>query len=133
MSNKTAPVLVLGVVNLRFVLNCKDNRAAVHDLGLASANLVIEATSRHLSAHQMIGILPEKARELYRIPDHSEAWTAIAIGYAADPASLPDAIKQRDLAPRGRKQLNEFVFTGQCGRAAPFAERPQPAPVVTSA
>ena len=54
MSNKTAPVLVLGVVNLRFVLNCKDNRAAVHDLGLASANLVIEATSRHLSAHQMI-------------------------------------------------------------------------------
>jgi len=82
-------VLVLGVVNLRFVLNSKDNRAAVHDLGLASANLVVEATSRHLSAHQMIGILPEKARELYQIPEHSEAWTAIAIGYAADPAHCP--------------------------------------------
>jgi nitroreductase len=130
---KAAPVLVLGVVNLRFVLNSKDNRAAVHDLGLASANLVIEATSRHISAHQMIGILPDRARELYQIPEHSEAWTAIAIGYAADPAHLPDAVKERDLTPRKRKPLSDFVFTGQCGRPAPLAERPHPAPVVTSA
>ena len=130
---KAAPVLVLGVVNLRFVLNSKDNRAAVHDLGLASANLVIEATSRHISAHQMIGILPDRARELYRIPEHSEAWTAIAIGYAADSAHLPDALKERDLKPRKRKPLSDFVFTGQCGRPAPLAERPHPAPVVTTA
>jgi nitroreductase len=33
---KTAPVLVLGVVSLRFAKNSQDNRAAVHDLGLAS-------------------------------------------------------------------------------------------------
>ena len=124
---KAAPVLVLGVVSLRFTRNNKDNRAAVHDLGLASASLVMEATSRHLSAHQMIGILPDRAREFYQIPDHSEAWTAIAIGYAADPEGLPDALKERDLAPRQRKPLSEFVFTGQCGRPAPLAERLQPA------
>jgi len=34
--SKAAPVLVLGVVSLRFAKNHKDNRAAVHDLGLAS-------------------------------------------------------------------------------------------------
>ena len=124
---KAAPVLVLGVVSLQFAKNSKNNRAAVHDLGLASANLVMEATSRHLSAHQMIGILPDRARELYQIPDHSEAWTAIAIGYAAEPGTLPDALKERDLAPRQRKPLSEFVFTGQCGRPAPLAERPHPA------
>jgi len=125
---KAAPVLVLGVVSLRFAKNSKNNRAAVHDLGLASANLVVEATTRDLSVHQMIGILPDRARELYQIPEHSEAWTALAIGYAADPSRLPDALKERDLAPRQRKPLSGFVFTGQCGRPAPLTERPQAGP-----
>jgi nitroreductase len=117
---KAAPVLVLGVVNLRFAKNNQDNRAAVHDLGLAAGNLLVEATARGLSVHQMIGILPDKAREVYRIPEHSEAWTAIAIGYKADPAKLPDALKERDLAPRQRKPLSEFVFTGQWRQPSPL-------------
>ena len=33
---KVAPVLALGVTSLRFSRNNKDNRAAVHDLGLAA-------------------------------------------------------------------------------------------------
>ena len=118
---KAAPVLVLGVVSLRFARNQKDNRAAVHDLGLAAGNLVVEATARGLSVHQMIGLLPDKAREVYQIPEHFEAWTAMAIGYKADPAKLPDALKERDLAPRQRKPLSKFVFTGQWGRPSPFA------------
>ncbi len=117
---KAAPVLVLGVVNLRFARNDKDNRAAVHDLGLAAGNLVVEATTRGLSVHQMIGILPEKAREVYRIPEHSEAWTAMAIGYRADPSTLPDALKERDLTPRQRKPMSQFVFTGTWGESSPL-------------
>ncbi len=117
---KAAPVLVLCVVNLRFSRNDKDNRAAVHDLGLAAGNLVVEATARGLSVHQMIGILPDKAREVYGIPEHSEAWTAMAIGYKADPAALPDSLKERDLAPRGRKPLREFVFAGKWGQTSPL-------------
>ena len=117
---KAAPVLVLGVVSLRFVKNNQDNRAAVHDLGLAAGNLSIEATARGLSVHQMIGILPDQAREAYQIPEHYEAWTAMAIGYKADPATLPDALKERDLAPRQRKPLNEFVFTGLWKQPSPL-------------
>src|ERR1039457_5237906 len=117
---KAAPVLVLGVVSLRFAKNDKDNRAAVHDLGLASGNLSVEATTRGLSVHQMIGILPDKAREIYRIPEHFEAWTAMAIGYKADPAKLPDALKERDLTLRQRKPLCKFVFTGHWGQPSPL-------------
>lgn len=121
---KTASVLVLGVVSLQFAKNKKDNRAAVHDLGLAAGNLVTEATSRGLSVHQMIGILPDKAREVYRIPEHYEAWTAMAIGYKADPATLPEALKERDLKPRQRKILPEFVFAGQWGQPSPLVLKP---------
>jgi len=120
---KTAPALALGVVSLRFAKNQQDNRAAVHDLGLATANLVMEATSRDLSVHQMIGLLPDKARELYQIPAHFEAWTAMAIGYRADPADLPEALKVRDLTLRQRKPLGEFVFTGKWGQPSPLLQK----------
>ncbi|HEX7618578.1 MAG TPA: hypothetical protein VF480_07660 [Verrucomicrobiae bacterium] len=39
----------------------------------------------------------------------------MAIGYKADPAKLPEALKERDVAPRQRKPLNEFVFAVSCG------------------
>src|ERR1700693_2639642 len=65
---KAASVLALGISRLNFARNNNPNRAAIHDLGLAAANLVLEATSRGLAVHQMIGILPDKARELYSVP-----------------------------------------------------------------
>jgi len=114
---KSAPVLALGVVSLKFARNGQDNRAAIHDLGLASGNLVVEATVRGLVVHQMIGIYPEKARETYGIPEGCEAWTALAIGYQGDPASLPEGLRDRDLAPRTRKPLREIVFSGKWGKA----------------
>jgi nitroreductase len=117
---KAAPVLALGVVSLRFARNAKDNRAAVHDLGLASGNLVLEATARGLFVHQMIGILPDRAREIYGIPEGYEAWTGLAIGYRGDPTSLPDPLRERERTPRQRKSLQEFVFNGKWGNPSPL-------------
>lgn len=119
---KAAPVLALGVVSLRFSRNNKENRAAVHDLGLAAGNLLVEATARGLSVHQMIGILPGKAREIYGLPEGFEAWTALAIGYSANPDDLPDVLKERDLMPRQRKPLSAFVFAGKWGVPSPIVK-----------
>jgi nitroreductase len=115
---KAAPVLALGCTHLYFALNNKPNAAAVHDLGLASASLTLEATARGLFVHQMIGILPDKAREVYRIPEGVQPLTGLAIGYPADPGMLPEQYRERDLAPRRRKPLAEFVFGGEWGAAA---------------
>jgi nitroreductase len=115
---KDAPVLALGIVSLKFARNNQDNRAAIHDLGTATGNLVVEATARGICVHQMIGILPDKARELFNIPEGSEAWTGMAIGYQGDPMTLPDALKERDLMPRQRKPLEQFVFSGKWGNAS---------------
>jgi nitroreductase len=117
---RTAPVLALGIVTHRFKRNNNENKAAVHDLGLAAGNLVMEATARGLHVHQMIGILPDRARELYHIPPDSEAWTGLAIGYRGEPDGLPDALKERELAPRQRKPLRQFVFTGKWGTPSIF-------------
>jgi nitroreductase len=110
-----APVLALGVVTHRFKRNGRPNRAAVHDLGLAAGNLLVEATARGLHVHQMIGILPDRARELYRIPEGSEALTGIAIGYVGEPGGLPEKLRGRDETPRERKPLREFVFGEKWG------------------
>jgi nitroreductase len=112
---QAAPVLALGCTSLTFALNNKPNAAALHDLGLASATLSLEATARGLFVHQMIGIVPDKARQVYRIPEGVQPLTGLAIGYAADPNALPETLRDRDLKPRQRKKLAEFVFGGQWG------------------
>ncbi len=119
---QSAPVLALGCANLLFSRHNKPNAAAIHDLGLASANLTFEATARGLSVHQMIGILPERARELYQIPEHVQPLTGLAIGYVADPSGLADTYRQRDLAPRQRKPLSEFVFGSPWGTTSSLLE-----------
>ena len=117
---KAAPVLALGVVSRRFAHNGQVNRAAVHDLGLAAGNLLVEATARGLWVHQMLGILPDKARQIFEIPDGYEAWTGLAIGYWGDPATLPDDLQERDRTLRQRKPLHQFVFSGKWGDASPL-------------
>jgi nitroreductase len=115
---KAAAVLALGVVSKNFKRNGKPNKAAVHDLGLASAQLTLEATSRGLVVHQMIGILPDRAREIYGIPEDAEAVTGLAIGVAADEGAAPDELTERDRGERTRRTLGEFVFAGSWGREA---------------
>ncbi len=115
---KAAPVLAIGCTSLNFAKTGKPNAAALHDLGLASGSLVLEATARGLSVHQMIGILPDRARELYRIPAGVQPLTGLAIGYFGVANMLPEAYKPRDLAARGRKPLREFVFSGQWSAAS---------------
>ncbi len=115
---RAAPVLALGVISLTFKRNGKPNAAAEHDLGLASGNLCFEATKRGLYLHQMIGILPDKAREVFGIPDGYSAKTGLAIGYRAEPEKLPETLRERDLAPRQRNPIKEFVFGERWGEAS---------------
>jgi nitroreductase len=119
---KRAPVLALGCAALKFAANNNPNAAALHDLGQASAALSVEATARGLFVHQMAGILPDRARELYQIPADAQPLTGVAIGYLGSPDALPEAYRKRDLSPRQRKPLVEFVFARQWGAGADLAK-----------
>ncbi len=117
---KQAPVLMLSVAELNFARNQKPNRHAFHDVGLAAANLVVQATSLGLAVHQMAGILPDKAREVYGIPEDYEVVAGIALGYPGDAAKLDEKLRRREQAPRSRKPLEEFVFTDRWGKKSPL-------------
>jgi len=117
---QNAPVLAIGVVVRNFVDSGEPNKAAEHDLGLASANLVVEATTRRLHVHQMIGLDPDAARQAFALPEETEALTALAIGYRETSAHMNQALIERDTAPRSRRPLSEFVFTNRFGNPAGF-------------
>ena len=119
---KGAPVLALSVARLKFEHNGESNRHSFHDVGQAAATLALQATHLGLQVHQMAGILPEKARQIFGIPEGYEAVAGFALGYPGDPASLPDSLRQRETEPRSRKPLASFVFTGKWGETSPFAK-----------
>ncbi len=109
---KNAPVLALGVVEHHFEHNDKDNKAAVHDLGAASASLTFEATARGLSVHQMIGIEPDKAREVFDLRGSLEPLTGLAIGYVGDASVVSQDYAERDSNDRERKPLDDLIIRG---------------------
>lgn len=116
---KHAPVLALSLAHLK-TRDGKPNRVALHDVGSASGQLTFEANSRGLVVHQMAGFHAEKARETFGIPGDWEPVAAMAIGYPGNPDLLPQKLRERELAPRTRKPLKEFVMTGKWGRTAAF-------------
>src|SRR6266849_2603124 len=120
---KNAPVLALAVAKLTFSKNNAPNRNAPYDLGAASAFLTVEAASRGIFVHQMAGFDPQKARQVFEIPADWDTFAALALGYPGDPESLPPSLKDREVAPRTRKPLSEFVMTGQWGHTATFLSK----------
>ena len=120
---KNAPVLAVSVAQVKNAKDGAPNRWAFHDVGSASAQLTTEASTRGLYVHQMAGLDPEKARRVFQIPEGWEAVAAMAIGYPGDPATLPEKLRERELAPRTRKPLSEFVMTGGWGHTASFVSK----------
>lgn len=113
----TAPVLMIGCARTDINKDGVANRAAQHDLGAASALLTLQAWMHGLHVHQMVGIQIEKVRETYDVPDDVAPMTGVALGYQADADVLPDKfnLHEREVAPRERKKITEFVFTGKYG------------------
>lgn len=116
-----APVLILTLAHTRFEKDGKPNRHAFYDLGQAAASLSLQATALGLTTHQMAGFNVEAARERFAVPEGWEPVSVIALGYAGDPDSLAEKLREREIAPRKRKPLETFVFSGAWGHPAPIA------------
>lgn len=107
-----APVLVISAAKKMFSHVERVNRHAWHDVGLATANLIAQATALGVSVRPMAGFDPQKARTALGVPEDFDPVTAIAIGYRGDPDLLPDDVRAKEVQPRTRKPLSEIVFSG---------------------
>ena len=112
---KSAPVLILVVGQRITDFDGSENKTFKYDCGAAAAYLVGQATASGLHAHQMGGVLPDKAKALYNIPEGFELLTGIALGYMGDLDRIDESFHKDEKAPRKRKPLDEIVFGATWG------------------
>jgi nitroreductase len=118
----SAPVLIVTVARRAYPHNGAPNRHAWHDVGLATANLLTQATALGLVAGPMGGFNPKAAREKLGIPEGWEPVAVIALGYPAEPATGTNAGAAK---PRQRNPLEQFVFSGRWGQPAEIDSTPR--------
>lgn len=117
---KAASMLMITSARAAFEHNGKPNRHAWHDVGLAMAQLTLQAESLGLRVHQMGGIDIEKTRETLGVPEGWDPVTGVAIGYQGDPESLSEKLRSSEVGGRERKPLSEFVFGGRWRGSSSF-------------
>lgn len=105
---KDAWLLGVSYAKLTFARNQKPNRVAVHDVGAANQILALKAFDLGLNTRFMAGFDVAKAQELAP-PDFAPV-AMFAIGYATEKALRTGP------GERGRKPLEEYVFTGSWGK-----------------
>ena len=115
---KTAPVLIIGLS--RADLDCRpaDGREYyLFDLGLATQNLLLQATEFGLVARPMAGFRPAVIQEGFNIPESYTILIMIAVGWEGDLSTLKENHQKVSVAPRTRNPLEDNFFFNQ------FAER----------
>lgn len=107
---RNASMLVLTAAKTDLSLTGEPNYHALHDLGLATAFLILQAESMGLVSHIMGGFDHEQIREVLRIPAGCALGSVIALGYPGDLSSLSGVNRQRATSPRTRKAIEEVAF-----------------------
>lgn len=106
---QNAALLLLSVSKRKFNYKDRANRHAMHDLGAANSMLATQASGMGLQVHQMGGFDMTKTMETFNLdPETFEPSSFIAVGFPGDPNTLNDTMKERELAPRQRKSINEI-------------------------
>lgn len=108
----SAPVLFLSMAEIYSEEKKRANAYAFHDLGMATGNLLLQATYMELYIHPMGGYDKDRARKDLNIPGHFEPAAMMALGYPGSEENLPDNLKERLLTAGKRKELQKFVWKG---------------------
>ncbi|CAG7606483.1 nitroreductase family protein [Leucobacter soli] len=100
------------VVNVAETLDVEGDEQpwAAYDLGQAVASYSLQARSEGLYVHQMGGFDRQAIRDSFELSAGQEPISVAAIGLLGDTDQLPDALRERELAPRSRRPLEEIVL-----------------------
>jgi nitroreductase len=81
-----------------------------YDLGQAIAHLSVQAGALGLYVHQMGGFDGVSLHADLELPDDVVAKVVVAVGRLGDPATLPEALRVREVGLRERRPLADLVL-----------------------
>mgnify|MGYP000341990349 CR=1 FL=1 len=93
---KEASVIFVAIKKDTFALNGKPNPWAAHDLGMANAQLLLQAVHRDIYGHFMAGFDADKVRKSFDLEDKVSPVCMGVLGYLGDAANLGEAYKKRE-------------------------------------
>ena len=106
----SAAVLFVSLQRKYFNNNGKENPWACHDLGLANAQLLLQAVHYDIYGHLMAGFDKSMIKSALDLNLKSEPLCMGALGYLAKAEELPEPYKSRELSERNRQPQEDFVF-----------------------
>ncbi len=83
---------------------------ARYDVGQAVAHLSVQAHHDGLHTHQMGGFVADGLRQAFGIEERFVPVSVTALGMLGDAESLPEQLRERELAPRTRRPLEDVVL-----------------------
>lgn len=104
-----AAVLVVAIQRNTFAKTGKTNPWATHDLGMANAQLMLQAAHQDIYGHMMAGFDASKTKEALNLSDDQRPICMIALGYLGEAEALEKPYLSRELSPRNRLSINQFT------------------------
>ena len=83
---------------------------AKYDVGQAVAHLTVQAHHDGLHAHQMGGFVADGLREAFGFDERFAPISVTALGVLGAPEDLPEALREREVAPRSRTDLDDLLL-----------------------
>ncbi len=83
---------------------------AKYDVGQAVAHLTVQAHHDGLHAHQMGGFVADGLRAAFDIDERFAPISVTALGVLGEPEALPEALREREVAPRRRVDLDDILL-----------------------
>lgn len=107
---KHAAVLLVALQRNTFQRNGKANPWAMHDVGMANANLLHQAVHRDIYGHLMAGFDADKVRQSLNLSADETPVCMGALGYLDRVEKLEEPYKSRETAERTRNAVEHFVL-----------------------
>ncbi|MDC7804230.1 nitroreductase family protein [Sphingomonas sp. BLCC-B65] len=83
---------------------------AAYDTGQAAAHFTVQAHASGLHTHQMGGFDRDAIAAAFGFGDDLVAVTVMAVGALGDIDAAPEALRERELAPRARRPVAESLI-----------------------
>lgn len=106
---KNASIILMCTATKTFSKNGEFNRHYMHDVGMANANLLTQATAMEIYCHILGGFDRVRTDDAFNIPENKEVVCFIALGYLGDSETLDEPFKTREVTPRSRKSLDDIA------------------------